>query len=293
MKFAPNSQGTGKNHTYATVKDYVLQYIQKTYDGGYDVATSLEDEVLVDLNNSRPVRVISRNTVAEEQRIEQEGHNIDYEDALKRWNDRKDLLDREMKKAYSLIKENYCTRAMQSRIEEHPDYASKIRNDAIELLKAIKILMHDAVRAQYPIVSMCDALSRLFAFRQQDDENLLDYVKRFKQQRDITKQQCGKNMFDDFMKNTQEYRDTNDQNEKAEILAAGFDKVMAYLLMKGADQNKYGTLTKGLTSQFSMGNDQYPRTIQAATDILSNHKLDAKYYEVKKKRREQQQKEKS
>ena len=68
---------------------------------------------------------------------------------------------------------------------------------------------------------------------------------------------------------------------------------MAYLLMKGADQNKYGTLTKGLTSQFSMGNDQYPRTIQAATDILSNHKLDAKYYEVKKKRREQQQKEKN
>jgi len=122
MKFAPNSQGTGKNHTYATVKDYVLQYIQKTYDGGYDVATSLEDEVLVDLNNSKPVRLISRNSDPDEQRLEQEGHNIDYEDTLKRWNDRRDLLDREMKKAYSLIKENYCTRAMQSRIEEHPDY---------------------------------------------------------------------------------------------------------------------------------------------------------------------------
>ncbi|MGL5936769.1 MAG: hypothetical protein ACRCZI_14235, partial [Cetobacterium sp.] len=268
MKFAPNSQGTGKNHTYATVKDYVLQYIQKTYDGGYDVATSLEDEVMVDLNSSRPVRNISEKTDAAEQKLEQEGHDIDYGDALKRWNDRKDLLDREMKKAYSLIKENYCTRAMQSRIEEHPDYAGKIRNDPIELLKAIKILMHDAVRAQYPIVSMCDALSRLFAFRQQDDENLLDYVKRFKQQRDIVKQQCGKNMFDDFMKNTQEYRGTNSQSVKTEILAAGFDKVMAYLLMKGADQHKYGTLTKGLISQYSMGN-QYPRTIQAATDILS------------------------
>ena len=39
---------------------------------------------------------------------------------------------------------------MQHRIEEHPDFESTIQNDPIELLKAIKIVMHDPIRAKIP-----------------------------------------------------------------------------------------------------------------------------------------------
>ena len=41
---------------------------------------------------------------------------------------------------------------MQQHIEEHPDYTTML-NNPIELLKAIQILMHDPVHAQYP--SLC------------------------------------------------------------------------------------------------------------------------------------------
>jgi len=41
---------------------------------------------------------------------------------------------------------------MQSRIGEHPDFENKIENDPIALLDAIKMLMHDPVQAQYPMV---------------------------------------------------------------------------------------------------------------------------------------------
>ena len=54
-----------------------------------------------------------------------------------------------------------------------------------------------------------------------------------------------------------------------------YDAWMAYLLLRGSDQNKYGMLMKGFVSQYSLGNDQYPKTIQTATDVLSNHKFDA------------------
>ena len=40
-------------------------------------------------------------------------------------------------------------------------------------------------------------------------------------------------------------------------------------------------------TQFSMGNDQYPKTLTAATDILSNHKLDDRGDSKKKKSQEQ------
>ena len=75
--------------------------------------------------------------------------------------ERKEQLNKGLSKAYVLIFNNYCTRAMQSRIEEHPEFEMKIEDDPIELLDVIKTLTHDTVRAQYPIASMTDAYTRL------------------------------------------------------------------------------------------------------------------------------------
>ena len=47
--------------------------------------------------------------------------------------------------------------------------------------------MHDPVRAQYPLASMTDALTRLLNAKQGLNENLIDYIKRFKQLRDVMK----------------------------------------------------------------------------------------------------------
>src|SRR5210317_861649 len=58
-----------------------------------------------------------------------------------------------------------------------------------------------------------------------------------------------------------------------------YEKWMVYMLIKGSDPMKYGTLQKNLTSQYSLGNDQYPKTITGATDVLSNHKIDQKFYD--------------
>ena len=64
---------------------------------------------------------------------------------------------------------------------------------------------------------------------------------------------------------------------------------MAYLLIAGSDNSKYGSLEKGFSTQCSLGNDQYPKTIAAATDALSQHKFDDQYYDNKNKARERKQ----
>ena len=58
------------------------------------------------------------------------------------------------------------------------------------------------------------------------------------------------------------------------------------LLMRNVDQNWYGSLMKNLSQQYSLDNNQYPKTITVATDVLSNHKLDQKYFDNKKKNAE-------
>jgi hypothetical protein len=46
---------------------------------------------------------------------------------------------------------------------------------------------------------------------------------------------------------------------------------MAYTFLDNADKAKYGTLLTGLTTQTSLKNNQYPKTITKAANVLSNH----------------------
>ncbi len=144
--------------------------------------------------------------------------------------------------------------------------------------------MHDPVRAQYPLVSMTDALSMLLNAKQQENESLLDYVKRFKQLCDVTKSQMGSTILSEFVEHQTLYAAAS-ATEKLLMKQEAYSRWMAYLLIRGTNQTKYGSLQKGFMSQFSLGNDQYPKTITAATDVLLNHKIDPRYYKNQKQNR--------
>ena len=224
---------------------------------------------------------------------EQQGFDIKYQEKLGRHLDRVDNLESGLHKAYALIFTNYCTRAMQSRIEQHPDYNTTIIDNPIILLETIKTLMHATVRAQYPLMTATDALTRMVNIHQGENEALLDYIKRFKQLRDVYKSHWGDQVLDHFVENTSKYQTETDNNVRTSLKNEAFDEWMAYLVIRGSDQTKYGTLCHGFVSQFSLGNDQYPKTIQKATDALSQHKFDGKYYENQEKKREKQRDERN
>ena len=159
LKFAPHVQSKAQTATYASVKDAIVQYILKTFKDGNDVAQSIKDGKLFDLSKEEPTRTMSQAIDTDAAAIEQVGLDIKYQEELRRFLDRRDNLRQGLVKAYALIFSNYCNKTMQNRIEEHPDFDTKIENNPIELLEAIKMLMHDPVRAQYPLVSMTDALA--------------------------------------------------------------------------------------------------------------------------------------
>jgi hypothetical protein len=55
-----------------------------------------------------------------------------------------------------------------------------------------------------------------------------------------------------------------------------YPRWMAYMLMKNSNQGKYGTLMTGLTTQYSMGVNMYPKNVVKAVDILTNHRFNKK-----------------
>ena len=94
---------------------------------------------------------------------------------------------------------------MQNRVQDHPKYDSEIIDDPIRLLEEIKILTHNTVRAQYPIASIVEQLSKWLNIQQHQEENITDFVKRVKYQRDIVKNQIGTELLHNHVKQSYKY----------------------------------------------------------------------------------------
>ena len=59
-----------------------------------------------------------------------------------------------------------------------------------------------------------------------------------------------------------------------EVQDAVFERFAAYVYLQNADPTKYGSLNTLLTTHKSLKNNQYPATVVAANDILSQYKFD-------------------
>ena len=59
LKFHPHSCTRGNYATYATIKETIIKYIQTNYESGKDIAKSLKDMKLVDLDAFMPVREVT------------------------------------------------------------------------------------------------------------------------------------------------------------------------------------------------------------------------------------------
>jgi hypothetical protein len=218
MKFFPHKIGRDwQAVSYDTVKDHIVQYVQKTYRNGQDAAVSIRNLVVIDLTPHEPTRGTSRDVDATANLKAQAGMDIMYQATLKRYLKRKDTLEQNLKKAYALIFSTYCNKIMQNWVEEHPEFETIIRDDPIELLNKIKVLMHDPIRAKYPFASLTKAISRMLNLKQSENEGLLDYVKRFKESRDVMKSHVGTDILDKFVENRWIKHYSETRNERRSI----------------------------------------------------------------------------
>jgi hypothetical protein len=144
------------------------------------------------------------------------------------------------------------------------------------LLKAIEILINNPVQARYLYASVTEAMTRFMTCRQLENKPLADFVKRFKSYRDSMAQNMGKDFLKEFVKNRKQYADETDTDKQDEMLKGLYARWTVDMLMKNSDQGKYRSLLTSLTTQFSMGTNQYPKGIMAAVDILTNHRFDKK-----------------
>lgn len=178
MKFHPHGIGCERQTvTHETVKDHITLCVQRMHKEGHDIAKSIRDLEKTDLSGEKPQRAMSAASDNATKKIEQDGLDVDCTMQSKMHLEQVHMLDQNLTKTCALVHSTCCDKTMQNRIQEHPDCESKIRDDPIELLKAIKVPMHDPTRVKCPHASLVEATSRLVDVEQMENEDLLDHVK--------------------------------------------------------------------------------------------------------------------
>ena len=60
------------------------------------------------------------------------------------------------------------------------------------------------------------------------------------------------------------------------VMSEAFKRWTMYIFLQNADKNKYGSILKGMIQQYSLDNNQFPKSMTKAMDVLANHPFDKK-----------------
>ena len=87
MEFTPHIAGKHQAVTYDTVKEHILQALQKDLDHGYDIAKCLREGIDKGIPVMKPTRTIEKKGANsdEELKIIQEGHDMEWQIELKEY----------------------------------------------------------------------------------------------------------------------------------------------------------------------------------------------------------------
>ena len=266
----------------ATVTMQLINHIRKTYTFGEDVAQALETKKPTDFKALRPK--MERSEIEDKEKREVENKELEklYEAEIAGFVKRKNTYLSNMLQAYALLF-GQCNKAMQNKIQARADFETKIKSNAIELLAAIEEHTLSYQENKYEMSIIFDAMHNLINLKQKEEESLIDYTSRFKAAKEIMVTQVGGPLkLTKYVQSMEEPTSTTTQKEKK-----AFEQYMAFIYLRNSDHSKYGSLLNGLSTQFSLGQDQYPKTLVEAHNVLSNHRFDPNYSEKKKKKQTQ------
>ncbi|KAG7345439.1 hypothetical protein IV203_032970 [Nitzschia inconspicua] len=139
-----------------------------------------------------------------------------------------------------------------------------------------------------------EALLTVVQTRQKEHELLQDYTKRFRVVQEVFESHVsdsgGPINLKKIIKKMTGYDESNTKKIEEQNKTAN-DQLMAYIYLANADRSKYGGLFKGLNTQYSLGNNQFPKTISEASDVLSSYKPDNSYKDKNDKDKSDKKKE--
>jgi hypothetical protein len=169
---------------------------------------------------------------------------------------------------------------MQSKLESLDDYENKKDTcDCIWILKEIQGITHRFEGTRNVFISLDDAWSNYYAYKQSGNQSLHEYLKDYQSLVQVLEHYGAaigaEGAYIESVKN--KVKDaaptglTEEEYNKQAVTAAKLQSV-AIGFLKRADRRRYGGLWSDLENNYTRGVDQYPADLTGAYNLMLNYK---------------------
>ena len=181
-------------------------------------------------------------------------------------------------KVFLLIK-GQCHSAMSDKLESLPKYRQALQeDDVVQLLKTMRELVHSTDNVQYELWTMQAQLKRFVNIKQQPNEDILSYTKRYLSQLEAMESVWGELiptklivLPDIDSDNEDEEGLTQEQSEKQN--AKTREKFLACHYLGSTDE-RYKHAVDDLNNEYLMGSVKYPESVPDMLHMLNNRRGD-------------------
>ena len=141
--------------------------MQNIKDNSADVVDSLKLGYTKEI--PEPVFVVSNSVDPETEKMENKALGYDYVQARVERRKREEILQMNLRLAYSLIFSKFCDTALKHKIESKEEFSSKIEGNPFELLVVIKEIMHSTSSQKHvsPYAALWSTMAQLFKLKQE------------------------------------------------------------------------------------------------------------------------------
>ena len=153
-------------------------------------------------------------------------------------------------------------------LQEMPDFDSAIKRELLVLLECIEQLMNTLEKAKYPALTTVEILSNFLRCKQGKKESLLDYLSRFKSERDVVYRILGKKFLDGFAENLPGWDNSMSDDDKKKFKEKELKKFLAVLFLRNADYGTYNELLVEYRKAYANKQDIYPKSLEDVLDVL-------------------------
>jgi len=181
-----------------------------------------------------------------------------------------DYLKSNLKTIFAVIY-GQCSESMKAKLKSLDEFEEKDRDcDCVWILTAIKGITYHFEGQRFAYLSLDDACTNYYTFKQGQDESLADYLENFWLLVEVLEHYGGQiGEHPKFLPIDIKATTTN----QAMLRCLSHDYTLALSFLKCADRHRYGGLWASLENQFSLGNNQYPVDLMAAYSILVSYKI--------------------
>ena len=151
-----------------------------------------------------------------------------------------------------------------------PYFDTPILNQPIVLLQRVENLLHTPMKDKYHPLTMVEVLISFLQIKKGDNESLLDYLSRFKSERNVMLGLVDERLIYGYIERTPDYLalEATDSVGQDLMKQQELDKFVAILFLRNAEQDRFGEMMVEYCRSFANKDNKYPQSVPDMIDVI-------------------------